>query len=148
MLSSWRTVIALPFGIAPGRRCSTVSSRLSFALADELQDEGCDECLGDAADSEPVARAQAGLLVQVSVAACEQGRVIALPAEHDGSGHAGGDELVERVLQLRRSRRGGCWRRGGGGSDKHERKDGDRCTAGRQGACAYRREAGKDSSGE
>ena len=101
-----------PFGTTPGSQRSTLSSQGESLLADELQDDGGDERLGDAADAEAVVRAHRRLGLQVAVAAGEADRPVALADEQHRSRDAGGDDPVERALELHVAhRRGGRRRR-------------------------------------
>jgi hypothetical protein len=86
-LSNSRTVMCSPFGTSPGSHRSTVSPAESEpSLADELEDDGGDERLGHAGDTEAVPRAHRCLLVDVAVSARQPKRPVAFANERDRTG--------------------------------------------------------------
>ena len=113
-----------PFGTDPGQPALDAVLEGESLLADELQDDGGDERLGDAADAEAVVRAHRRPGLQVAVAAGEADRPAALADEQHRPRDAGGDDPIERGLELRLA-----YRRGG----RRRRRDDERHEGGQEG---------------
>ena len=73
-------------------------------LADQLEDDGRDERLRDAADPKTIADAHRRLLRQVGIAAREAHRTTVPTDEHDHPGDARGDQILHLLPQRRRKR--------------------------------------------
>ena len=85
-----------------------------LAFADQLEDDGCGVGLGEAGDADAIVRTDRRLRADLAEAAGDADGAVAVAAEQDDAGGAGGNESVGVLLQrclragaARRRRRGG-----------------------------------------
>ncbi len=88
-----------------------------LALADELEDNGCGVCLGQARNPEAIRRPHRCLRADLSEAAADADRAVAVSAQQYDTRGAGRDERVGVLLQ-RRLRVGAAGRGRGCGDDE------------------------------
>ena len=82
-----------------------------LALADELQDDGCDVCLGQARDAVVVTLRDLSLRGEVGNSADEPRRLAAVANEQDCSRGSGGYQRVDILLEVGRIRLDGLGHR-------------------------------------
>ena len=92
-------MIPLPFGTSPGSVTVDRVVEPELALADELENDGRREGLGDTRDLEVVVRSHRCLASDVSQSCRQDRRALSVANEKDRAGRAGSNERLEVVLE-------------------------------------------------